>query len=161
MSDEKRYLVRAGEAPSQTLSHPLNENSEIECEMLSRIAGMQRIGVNRTTIPPGKESFIYHSHETEEEFIYVISGRGILEADNNQIEIGPGDFIGFPTPSIAHLVRNTFEEDLICLMGGENKEAEVADFPRAGKRLFRGPDSAEVVDYEHITKLANADSSDS
>ncbi len=128
MSDEKRHLVKAGKAPSQTLSHPLNENSEIEYEMLSRIAGMQRIGVNRTKIPPGKESFIYHSHETEEEFIYVISGRGILEADDTQTEIGPGDFIGFPTPSVAHLVRNPYDEDLVCLMGGENKEAEVADF---------------------------------
>ena len=153
MSDEKRHLVRAGKAPSQTLSHPLNENSQIEIEMLSRIAGMQRIGVNRTKIPPGKESFIYHSHQTEEEFIYVISGRGKLAADDAETEIGPGDFIGFSTPSVAHLVRNPFKEDLICLMGGENKEAEVTDFPRAGKRGFRGPTSHEVVDYEHISNL--------
>ena len=101
---------------------------------------MQRIGVNRTKIPPGKESFIYHSQQTEEEFIYVISGCGILAADDVETEIGPGDFIGFSRPSVAHLVRNPYKEDLICLMGGENKEAEVADFP-------------EVVDYEHISNL--------
>ena len=150
MSDEKRHLVKAGEAISRTLSHPLNENSEVELEMLGRMAGMQRIGVNRTKIPPGKESFIYHSHQTEEEFVYVISGHGILEADDEETEIGPGDFIGFPTPSIAHLVRNPYEEDLVCLMGGENNEVEIADFPREGKRAFIGPESREVVDYEHI-----------
>ncbi len=140
MSDEKRHLVKAGKATSQTLSHPLNENSEIEIAMLSRIAGMQRIGVNRTKIPPGKESFIYHSQQTKEEFIYVISGRGIFAADDEETEIGPGDFIGFSTPSVVHLVRNPHKEDLIYLMGGENKEAEAADFP-------------EVVDYEHISNL--------
>jgi uncharacterized cupin superfamily protein len=29
------------------------------------------------SVPPGKESFVYYSHQREEEWIYVLSGRGI------------------------------------------------------------------------------------
>ncbi len=45
--------------------------------------------------------------------------------------------MGFPTPSIAHHLKNPFDEDLIYLSGGERKEAEIADFPRINKRLVR------------------------
>ncbi|MGB3637035.1 MAG: hypothetical protein WBA39_05515 [Rivularia sp. (in: cyanobacteria)] len=66
----------------QTFSHPLNPNSKISGVSLSEAVGLQRIGFHLAKIPPGKESLIYHSHEFEEEFIYILSGKGIAEIDN-------------------------------------------------------------------------------
>ena len=119
MSDVKRHLVRAQKAPEQVLPHPHGQNSPVEYEMLGSVSGMRRIGVNLMKIPPGKESFI-DGQQTEEEFIYVISGRGVLEADNAKTEIESGDFIGFSTPFATHLVKNPNEEVLVCLMVREN-----------------------------------------
>jgi uncharacterized cupin superfamily protein len=45
--------------------------------------------------------------------------------------------MGFPTPSIAHHLRNPFQEELVYISGGERREMEVADFPRIGKQLVR------------------------
>jgi uncharacterized cupin superfamily protein len=108
---------------------------------MSKEVGLERTGVSYVRVPPGKESFIYHSHRFEEEWIYVLSGTGIAELDGDEVLVGPGDFLGFPTPSIAHHLRNHGHEDLVYLMGGESREFEVAEYPRHRKRMVRcGPD---------------------
>jgi uncharacterized cupin superfamily protein len=59
-------------------------------------------------MPPGKESFVYHSHHREEEWIYVLSGRGVAEIDGEEFEVGAGDFMGFParkSPTISATPR--------------------------------------------------------
>lgn len=139
-STPKRLLVRAADRTpgnEQSFSHPLNPHSEIHGHLLGTQVGLRRTGVSQLRIPPGKESFVYHSHHCEEEWIYVLSGRGIAEVGEEQLEVGPGDFLGFPTPSVAHHMRNPFSEDLVYLVGGERREAEVADFPRHGVRMVR------------------------
>jgi uncharacterized cupin superfamily protein len=140
LSTPQSLLVRAADrtpANEQSFSHPFNPNSEIHGHSLSTQVGLRRTGVHQLRIPPGKESFVYHSHHCEEEWIYVLSGRGIAEVGEAQFEVGPGDFLGFPTPSVAHHMRNLFTEDLVYLVGGERREAEVADFPRQGMRMVR------------------------
>jgi uncharacterized cupin superfamily protein len=145
MSSEKRampapkdLLVRAAErGPEETMRHPLNPLSEIHGHTLSRKVGLARIGVNLIRIPPGKESFEPHLHHSDEEFMYVLSGRGTALVGEEALEIGPGDFLGFPPATLAHHVRNGGTEDLVYLSGGENGDIEVADFPRLGKRLVR------------------------
>lgn len=141
-------------APEVPIAHPLNPASQIffraiptreGSKSLSEVAGLQRLGVHLVRIPPGKESFAYHSHHSEEEFVYVVSGRGVAEINDREVEIGPGDFLGFRTPGCAHHFRNPFSEDLVCLMGGERREIEVAEFPRLGMRLIRTRSSGEAV----------------
>jgi len=53
-----------------------------------------------------------HSHQHEEEWLYILSGRGIAEIDGEELEVGPGDFMAFPTPSVAHHLTNPFDEKL-------------------------------------------------
>jgi len=97
-------------------------------------------------MPPGKESFVYHSHHHEEEWLYILSGRGIAEIDGEELAVSAGDFMAFPTPSVPHHLKNPFDEELVYLMGGENREIEVADFPRLGKRMVRSGEKIEVYD---------------
>jgi uncharacterized cupin superfamily protein len=139
----KSPLSRAADrarVPEQSQQHPLNPQSEIRGHSLSDLVGLRRTGVHLLRIPPGKESFIYHSHQLEEEWMYVLSGRGIAEVGDAQHEVGPGDFLGFSAPSVGHHLRNPFSEDLVYISGGERREMEVADFPRHNKRMIRvGP----------------------
>lgn len=153
-------LIKAEDAKKlaqQTFSHPLNPNSEIRGISLSNLVGLQRVGFHLACIPPGKESFIYHSHESEEEFIYILSGRGIAEIGDEEFEVGSGDFMGFATPSVAHHLKNPFNEDLVYLMGGERREVEVADFPHLKKRLIRTGKQVQVVDWEVLKPFMGED----
>lgn len=135
---EARVLVRADErGPDFAGGHPYNPRAEIHGWTLSRMAGLGRIAVNLEWLAPGKESAEFHVHHREEEWVYVVEGRGVAEVDEAQHAIGPGDFLGFP-PGVAHLVRNDSGERLVLLVGGEViPDVDVADFPRLRRRLVR------------------------
>jgi len=141
-------LVRKADAEAafETFSHPWNPNSEISGIQLGRRAGLKRTGVSLARLEPGKESFVYHSHEREEEWIYILSGTGTAEIDGEEHEVGPGDFMGFATPSVAHHLRNSGSEPLVYLMGGENRDFEIATFPKLGKKMVRSGSNVEVYD---------------
>jgi len=47
---------------------------------------------------------------------------------------------------VAHHLRNPYDEDLVYLVGGENREVEVADFPRLGKRMIRCGQEVKIYD---------------
>ena len=146
--NDRPELLRAADIAAKmgSHSHPWNPNSEMSGVQLGRLAGLARTGVNLARIPPGKESFVYHSHEREEEWLYILSGSGTAEIDGADHEVGPGDFMGFATPSVAHHLRNTGDEDLVYLMGGENRDCEIADFPKLGKRMIKSGDKVEIYD---------------
>jgi uncharacterized cupin superfamily protein len=136
--DTRKLLWKADELRSQerAVTQRLNPNSHLLRTGLSRLAGLQRAHVSLGRVPPGKDSFAYHSHMVEEEWVYILSGRGLADIDGQQYEVGPGDFMGFPSPGIAHLLRNPFEEDLVYLMGGEAVPLDVLDYPTLGKRFL-------------------------
>ncbi|WP_242360108.1 cupin domain-containing protein [Anaeromyxobacter sp. SG17] len=141
MSDASlpRTLVRASErGQAESSGHPYNPRSEIHGWMISRAAGLGRIAVNLAWLPPGKESAIFHVHHREEEWVFVLEGRGVIELDDAEHEVGPGDFVALP-PGVAHHVRNaSADERLLLLEGGEIiPDVEVADFPRLRRRMVR------------------------
>lgn len=161
--DNPRELVRVQDREnldSETYSHPLNPKSEISGVSLSELAGMTRVGVHLVKVKPGKEAFVYHSHTCEEEFMYILSGRGLAEIGDGEYEVGPGDFLGFPTPSVAHHIKNPYDEELVYLMGGERRELEIADFPRIGKRIIRTSTEAEIADIGSFSSFWKHDPDD-
>ena len=135
-------------AHAQEFSHPWNPQSLMRGTQLARSVGLKRTGVNFMRVPPGKESFVYHSHRYEEEWMYVLSGSCIALIDGTEFPVAAGDFMGFPTPSVAHLLRNTGTEDLLYLAGGENREFEVAEFPALGKRMVRMGEQVDIYDAD-------------
>ncbi len=138
MADKLKPLWRAGEiAPTlRPFTQRLNPNSLFRAAALSRLAGMSRAHVSLVRLPPGKDSFAYHAHLLEEEWIYILSGRAIAEIDGKSTEVTAGDFMGFATPSVPHLLRNTFEEECSYLMGGEDKAIDVLTYPKDDKRYL-------------------------
>lgn len=153
MSDatSKPNLIRAAEHSSHsdykwTFSHPLNPASSVEALALSTRCGLSRAAVNLMRVPPGKESFAFHVHAAEEEWLYILSGRGVAEIGDETFEVGPGDFMGFPAGGAAHNLKNPHDEELVYLAGGERKDVEIADFPRHGKRLVRVGEKIAIHD---------------
>jgi uncharacterized cupin superfamily protein len=133
------HVVRkaASEAAQATFSHPWNPASQVTGAQLGRLAGLVRTGVNIARLAPGKESFAYHAHHTEEEWIYVLSGIGTAFIDGNEYQLEAGDFVAFPTPSVPHNMANRSREELVYLMGGESHRNEVADFPLLDRRMVK------------------------
>jgi uncharacterized cupin superfamily protein len=153
MGQETTALIRAATIatlPELPFRHPLNPRGEIHMRSLSVLAGLQRIGLHIGRVPPGRESFVYHFHHYEEEFIYILSGRGVAEIGDETHEVGPGDCMLFTAPSVGHHLRNPFDADLIYLMGGENREFEIGEFPRHKKRAIfdKATGSAYIIDAE-------------
>lgn len=52
-----------------------------------------------------------HYHENEEEYYYIISGRGIMILDGEEYEVGPGDITAV-YPGGSHGLRNHTNQDL-------------------------------------------------
>ena len=148
MVDKKPYhhLLRSSQIKGKesTFSHPWTPKSELTGTHMSGLAGLERTGVSFVRIAPGKESFAYHLHHREEEWVYVVAGRGLAIIDGEEYEMGPGDFVAFPTPSVPHQMTNPTEEDLVYLMGGESKDYEIADFPTLDKRMIRRGSEIEI-----------------
>ncbi|MDZ4058196.1 MAG: cupin domain-containing protein, partial [Polynucleobacter sp.] len=112
--------------------------------MMGRLAGLKRTGVSLVRLPPGKESFAYHMHHREEEWVYVVSGVAVTTIDGEEHVLSEGDFVAFPTPSAAHIMANRTEEDVVYLMGGENLTEEVADFPTLDRRMIKLGDALSI-----------------
>jgi uncharacterized cupin superfamily protein len=156
MPTPPKVLWKAAEIAGRAHAYEqrLNPGSTFLGTGLSRLAGLQRAHVSLARLPPGKDSFAYHAHMLEEEWMYVISGRGIAEIDGAEHEIGPGDFLGFPAGGAAHLVKNRGSEELVYLMGGDSQPLDVIEYPHLGKRylLVAAPGGAEFHELGEPTR---------
>jgi len=56
-----------------------------------------------------------HGHDHDEEYYYIISGRGIMTLDGEEFEVGPGD-IAAVYPGGSHGLRNHTDRDLRILV---------------------------------------------
>lgn len=119
--------------PAYQVQHPHNPRSKLFMTRLSDPAGLTRVGVNLARLPPGKEAFVPHAHTLCEEWVYVLEGHGTAVIGDQELAIGPGDFLGYPIDGLAHTLVNTGDVDLVVLQGGERREGDVGRFPTLGK----------------------------
>lgn len=125
-----RHLVKAStiqESPEQRFQHPLNAR---HTKSIGDWVGLERLGVHLVRVEPGRDTTQFHYHHQEEEFIYILSGKGIAEIGNASYEFGPGDFMRFTAPSQPHSLSNPFDQDLVYLMGGERRSVDICDYPK-------------------------------
>jgi len=112
-----------------------------------------RLGVNQTTLPPGRALCPFHYHQREDEVFYVLSGRGVLRYGEDLHDIGPGDTISCPArKGVAHQIANPYDEDLVYLAIGPNEVDEVCVYPDSGKVMVRSLQTVgllEKTEYMH------------
>jgi uncharacterized cupin superfamily protein len=70
-----------------------------EKRALGDATGLTKIGVNLTTLPPGKESSMRHHHTHEDELVFVLEGEVVLVTDGGEQRLVAGTCAGFPAGS--------------------------------------------------------------
>lgn len=157
MSTNPKHLVRTRDldaAQALHVQHPLNPASEIHMTRLSDPTGLTKVGVSLARVPPGKESFVPHAHTMQEEWVYVLEGHGLALVGDVVIDVGPGDFLGFPTDGTVHHLANPGPNDLVFLQGGERSQGDVARFPTLGKLAIAVRDgNVRIVDEADVQTL--------
>ena len=147
MTTKSHHTADEINATEQTaVRHPLNAGAVRHTRTLGNLAGLQHLGVHLVRVEPGFQTTEYRLHHMEEEFVYILSGRGKATIDGIQSAVGPGDFLGFAAGGPAHVMRNDGPEDLVYLMAGERRDSDVVDYPNARKRLLKQDGGREFVD---------------
>jgi uncharacterized cupin superfamily protein len=91
--------------------------------------GLQKIGINHTILPPGKESSMRHWHSHEEEFIFILSGEVVLRTDAGEQVLGAGMCCGFPLGTTdGHQLVNRSNAPAVYLEISNRDPADVAEY---------------------------------
>src|SRR5215831_17840530 len=102
MPHKTAVILRAADIDRTEIEYDqrLNPRSKFRDAGLAHVAGLDRIGLSRGRLPPGGESFAYHAHHAEQEWVFIVSGRARARIDDREVELGPGDFAAFPAPQV-------------------------------------------------------------
>lgn len=146
-------LLRAADIaalPERRHQHQFNDNAIRMTRSVGDLLGLTALGVHLVRLAPGRDSTTYHSHETDEEFLYVLAGRGLADIGEQQVEVGPGDFMAFPAGSPAHSLHNPFDEDLVYLMGGDRNPSDLVHYPRIGRSMIKSSGGRRTLLTEQL-----------
>lgn len=101
---------------------------------LGRAAGSTKIGCTLWEVAPGCAAFPFHWHAANEEALIVISGQGSLRIGDDEVTVGPGDYLAFPPgPERAHQLLNTGDGPLRYYALSTMKSPEVVGYPDSKK----------------------------
>lgn len=99
MSLRKPALDPATLPAHTTTAYPEPWRSQVlprEKRRLGDALGLTKIGINRTTLAPGKVSSMRHWHTHEDEFVLVLEGEVALRTDSGEQVLRAGECAGFP-----------------------------------------------------------------
>ena len=131
--------------------HDLNPSAIRLNKSLGDLCGLKNLGVHLIEVEPGYESTEYHHHWFEEECVYILAGTATVTIGSDNYLAEAGDFIGFPVNGVAHTMRNSGTEKLVCLVIGQRLMQDVADYPNKKKRLYRNKGHWDLVDTVNVT----------
>jgi uncharacterized cupin superfamily protein len=101
-----------------------------EKRALGDALGLTKIGVNLTTLMPGRESSMRHWHTLEDELVYVIEGELVLVTDAGEQLLGPGMCAGFAAGvRDGHQIVNRSDRPAVYLEISNRDAADSASYP--------------------------------
>ena len=129
MTQRPAFIRSANDVPGHTHVYPQSTEPMGPVRRLGKEAGLQRIGINIQSLPPGTRSSWPHAEENEEEFVYVLEGEVDAWIDGHTYKMKPGDLAAFPAGTgISHCFINNTAEPALLLVGGEA--------PKPGSRIL-------------------------
>lgn len=140
-------------APEYRRIHQFNDNAVRLTRTLTDILDLQSIGLHLIRLEGGRDSTQFHFHDSDEEFLYILAGRGIAQLGEQRIEVRAGDFMGFTAPSAGHCLHNPNPEDLVYLMGGERNPADVVHYPHIRRTMIKSHGRRSWVDWDDLHDL--------
>jgi len=92
MQDERSKPVAIHARDAAPRTRPSNYPEPFFSRMAGRekrplgdLFGLTNFGVNLTRLAPGGESALLHRHTRQDEFVYILEGRGIARVDGNVV----------------------------------------------------------------------------
>jgi len=101
-----------------------------EKRALGDAAGLSKIGVNLTTLAPGKESSMRHYHSREDELVFVLEGELVLRTDEGEQLLSAGMCAGFPAGvANGHQLVNRSQRPATYLELSNRDPEDSAEYP--------------------------------
>src|SRR5262245_60582026 len=130
--------------PRSTSFYPEPFRSRVlprEKRALGDALGLTKIGVNLTTLPPGKESSIRHFHTLEDELVFVVEGEVVLRTDEGEQLLTAGSCAGFPAGARnGHQLVNRSDRPARYLEIANRDDDDTAEYPDDDLAYRRRPD---------------------
>ena len=101
--------------------------------LVDHTSGARSFVLGRTVFAPGDATHVVHRHEQAEEAVLIVSGHGVAVNGNDEVEVGPGDFVFHPRGQW-HGFRNTSPDEpveMLWVWGGAASR-EAAGYELAG-----------------------------
>jgi mannose-6-phosphate isomerase-like protein (cupin superfamily) len=105
---------------------------------------LKALGVSVARLPAGKGYTIMHQHEEQEEVYMVLSGRGIIHIDGEDISLQEGDFINV-VPESKRALKAADNSDLIFICAGA---VSTGKYPKSTKSRALIDDG--IPDYDNV-----------
>lgn len=145
---EKPALDPADVQPRTGSGYPEPFRSRVlprEKRALGDALGLTKIGVNLTTLPPGKESSMRHWHTREDEMVFVLEGEVVLRTDEGEQVLTAGMCAGFPAGSRnGHQVVNRSNRPARYLEISNRDPEDSAEYSDVDLAYRKGPDGSAV-----------------
>jgi uncharacterized cupin superfamily protein len=138
--------------PEERRVHALDSASIRHTRSLGDAVGLGTIGIHLVRLEQGRTSSVHHFHHHDEEWVYILSGRGLAEIGDETFDVGTGDFMGFVAGSLPHSLTNPHAEDLVYLVGGNRLPFDVCDYPRVRMRRYRLSGTNEYMSLDALVK---------
>lgn len=130
--------------PRSTSGYPEPFRSRVlprEKRALGDALGLTRIGVNLTTLPPGKESSMRHFHTREDELVFVVEGEVVLRSDEGEQLLTAGMCAGFPAGARnGHQLVNRSDRPARYLEISNRDPEDAAEYPDVDLSCHKAPD---------------------
>ena len=144
-NDKAPAAIAAADMPPRT--KPSNYPEPFASRMARRrkralgdFFGLTNFGVNLTSIAPGGESALMHTHSKQDELVYVLEGEAVLATPSGETRLTAGMCAGFPARGEAHHILNRSDRDLVILEIGDRPEGDEASYPRDDIQAVMGAD---------------------
>ncbi len=130
--------------PRSSSSYPEPFRSRVlprEKRALGAALGLTKIGVNLTTLEPGKESSMRHFHTREDELVFVLEGEVVLRTEEGEQLLTAGTYAGFPAGAKnGHQLVNRSDRPARYLEISNRDPEDSAEYPDVDLAYRKSPD---------------------
>jgi uncharacterized cupin superfamily protein len=155
MSLKPPALDPASVSPRSSSGYPEPFRSRVlprEKRALGDALGLTKIGVNLTTLPPGKESSMRHFHTREDELVFVVEGEVVLRTDEGEQTLTVGMCAGFPAGSKnGHHLVNRSDRPARYLEISNRDPEDIAEYPDVDLAYRKAPGGGAIFTHKDGT----------
>ena len=127
-------VIRLSDIPSEPMKAPEGSSFGGKRQRVAVAVGARKLGYSFFTVSPGMAAFPFHLHNSNEEMIYIVEGKGTLRLGKEKIPVSAESFIAFPPgPNHPHQLINTSTNDLRYFVVSTMDYPEISEYPDSTK----------------------------